>query len=267
MSHAAQKSPPWLRTTYAQSHHVVFSAFGRAIYWRKAFAVNTEFLTYWLFKYLSYFLKNIKGKWVHSICVLYTCELTLDSDTMRAANLGNLSGERNSLICSICNRSGGACVQCSVTQCLESFHPYCCYNARYQMVIRSNKSNNNNLYEIYCRKHRNSVRHPHTVTSSRNSLRQQITTTFNRSSKNAPAISTVAVDNLSKLNDRSQKRYYFWLKSFSQDYCNAFFRCLRKPTAKKSSKASKFFELEAAEVVRYYSNYVVLTILWNFFHQ
>ena len=146
--------------------------------------------------------KKKQGKWVHPICVLFTSELDLDSDTMRAANLSKLNVERKSLICSICNRSGGACVQCDVKQCLESFHPYCCYNARYQMVIRLSKSGDN-LYEIYCRKHRNRVRHPHTVTSSRNSLRQIFTT----SSKNAPqATSTVPIDNISKLNDRSQKR-------------------------------------------------------------
>ena len=136
------------------------------------------------------------GKWVHSICVVYTIELRLDIDTKRAANLGKLNAERNSLICSICNRSGGACVQCAVKECFESFHPYCCYHARYQMVTRSSK-HNDNIYEIYCRKHRNSVRHPKTVTSSRNSLRQHMIKTDNTSA-NAPAASSLSTNQLSK---------------------------------------------------------------------
>jgi len=116
---------------------------------------------------------SIEGKWVHSLCVLYTPELQLDSVTMRAENLGDLNPERKDLVCSICNRRGGACVQCEFDRCFDAFHPFCCYQNRTQMIIRV-APNGSNVYEIYCRKHKNNIRHVGRVVSSRNALDSKI---------------------------------------------------------------------------------------------
>lgn len=110
------------------------------------------------------------GKWVHALCVLFTPELQIDDVSKRAINLDCLSAQRKTLSCSICRRSGGACVQCAVDDCFEAFHPFCCFDARLQMVIRC-VDKESNIYEIYCKKHKNCVTQPRTVTSSRNDIR------------------------------------------------------------------------------------------------
>lgn len=39
--------------------------------------------------------------------------------------VNNIPKDRYALYCSLCKRSGGACLQCSFKRCTYSFHPLC----------------------------------------------------------------------------------------------------------------------------------------------
>jgi hypothetical protein len=110
------------------------------------------------------------GKWTHPVCVLFTPELTVNEVTHRPDNLPALSVERADLVCQLCHRSGGACVQCCVGDCLAAFHPYCAYVARQQMVVRVDPATELVTYELYCKKHKHAATPGDisTIASSRN---------------------------------------------------------------------------------------------------
>lgn len=78
--------------------------------------------------------------WVHPICVLFTPELTVDDDSLRANNLNKLDPDRAGLCCLICRRTGGSCVQCCHASCLATIHPYCAFRASKQLLIRNSSS-------------------------------------------------------------------------------------------------------------------------------
>jgi hypothetical protein len=102
---------------------------------------------------------------------MFTSELTIDVTSMRANNLDSIYKDRADLMCKICSKNGGACIQCSVKKCLESFHPYCAFKEHYQLIIRSEQDNG---YEVYCKKHKNNVRNIETITSARNPIISKI---------------------------------------------------------------------------------------------
>lgn len=140
-------------------------------------------------------LKRIAGKsrgWAHPICVLFTNELTLDSDTCRANNIKALHPDRKKLHCAVCKQQGGACVQCHHGSCVTAYHPFCAYSALKQMVVRVGEpgpvttadgsdthgangttdrgDDSVTSYELYCDKHRRSVVDDGTIASSRITL-------------------------------------------------------------------------------------------------
>jgi hypothetical protein len=110
------------------------------------------------------------GRWTHPVCVLFTPELTVNEVTHRPDNISALSVERADLVCQLCHRSGGACVQCCVGDCLAAFHPYCAYVVRQQMVVRVDPLTELVTYELYCQKHKHTATTGDTsaIASSRN---------------------------------------------------------------------------------------------------
>ena len=112
----------------------------------------------------------LNNEWVHQICVLFTSELHLDDNMCFDGDLRLLNKDRHDLKCKICNVEGGACIQCHVKTCLESFHPYCAFESRYQMIVRSCKKDLFS-YECYCRKHKD-VKYDKSIVAARNSIRR-----------------------------------------------------------------------------------------------
>jgi hypothetical protein len=125
---------------------------------------------------LSCFLCNCRGGilrmshdfslWVHSICVLFTPELTVDSKTLRANNLKDLDPDRRGVMCCVCRRFGGSAVQCSYADCMTACHPYCALISGKQLVVSSLDSNSTNSadsessglnYEFLCPIHQDKL--------------------------------------------------------------------------------------------------------------
>ena len=92
------------------------------------------------------------GRWVHPVCVLFTGELTVGEQSMRANNLSSLNRERMNLVCFICRKRGG--VQCAYQSCLCAYHPSCAFSSRVQMVIREETHSEIMHYDLFCEKHR-----------------------------------------------------------------------------------------------------------------
>ena len=91
-------------------------------------------------------------QWVHQICVLFTPELVTDPTSMLPCNLREIDLDRESLRCVVCQKMGGANVQCFFGDCIASMHPYCAYKSGKQMVLRSDNEGYP-TYELYCDKH------------------------------------------------------------------------------------------------------------------
>jgi hypothetical protein len=100
-----------------------------------------------------------KQRWFHPVCVLFTPELTLDDSSRRLNNITELCADRADLVCQLCRKNGGACVQCCVGECLAAFHPYCAYTARQQMLVRIDPHRDQSVCELYCPKHKHRPMH------------------------------------------------------------------------------------------------------------
>jgi hypothetical protein len=91
--------------------------------------------------------------WVHSVCAIFTPELILSSTSNRLMNMADLNREREVLKCDVCKGLGGSNVQCAFGDCLTSFHPYCAFVSKKQMIIRQDSESYCHS-EIYCNVHK-----------------------------------------------------------------------------------------------------------------
>uniref|UniRef100_A0A2P2LDD9 Uncharacterized protein LOC105637593 n=2 Tax=Rhizophora mucronata TaxID=61149 RepID=A0A2P2LDD9_RHIMU len=67
-------------------------------------------------------------QWVHMVCGLWTPGTRCPNvDTMSAFDVSGVSHPRASVVCCICNRPGGSCIQCRVVNCPGRFHPWCAH--------------------------------------------------------------------------------------------------------------------------------------------
>ncbi|KAJ4827238.1 hypothetical protein Tsubulata_015200 [Turnera subulata] len=67
-------------------------------------------------------------QWVHMVCGLWTPGTRCPNvNTMSAFDVSGASCPRTYMICSICNRPGGTCIQCRVANCSVQFHPWCAH--------------------------------------------------------------------------------------------------------------------------------------------
>ncbi|CAM6105213.1 unnamed protein product [Calypogeia fissa] len=67
-------------------------------------------------------------QWVHMVCALWMpgtrCQ---NNSTMGVFDVSGVTLSRRKMVCSICNRKGGACIQCRVVKCGVPFHPWCAH--------------------------------------------------------------------------------------------------------------------------------------------
>ncbi|XVF89362.1 hypothetical protein PTKIN_Ptkin19aG0124300 [Pterospermum kingtungense] len=67
-------------------------------------------------------------QWVHMVCGLWTPGTRCPNvDTMSAFDVSGVSYARENVVCSMCNRPGGSCIQCRVVDCSVRFHPWCAH--------------------------------------------------------------------------------------------------------------------------------------------
>ncbi|XP_052886576.1 uncharacterized protein LOC108452097 [Gossypium arboreum] len=67
-------------------------------------------------------------QWVHMVCGLWTPGTRCPNvNTMSAFDVSGVSRGRENVVCTICNRTGGSCIQCRVVDCSVRFHPWCAH--------------------------------------------------------------------------------------------------------------------------------------------
>lgn len=67
-------------------------------------------------------------QWVHMVCGLWMPGTRcLNVSTMGIFDVSGAVLPRRKLVCSICNRPGGLCIQCRVEKCSAPFHPWCAH--------------------------------------------------------------------------------------------------------------------------------------------
>ncbi|XP_042482174.1 uncharacterized protein LOC122062599 isoform X2 [Macadamia integrifolia] len=67
-------------------------------------------------------------QWVHMVCGLWTPGTRCPNvDTMSAFDVSGAQGSRKTIVCSMCYRPGGSCIQCRVANCSVQFHPWCAH--------------------------------------------------------------------------------------------------------------------------------------------
>uniref|UniRef100_A0A5B7B2P3 Uncharacterized protein n=1 Tax=Davidia involucrata TaxID=16924 RepID=A0A5B7B2P3_DAVIN len=72
-------------------------------------------------------LDSTVKQWVHMVCGLWTPGTRCPNvDTMSAFDVSGACPKGN-VVCSICNRPGGSCIQCRVVDCSIQFHPWCAH--------------------------------------------------------------------------------------------------------------------------------------------
>jgi len=67
-------------------------------------------------------------QWVHVVCGLWMPGTRcLNVSTMGVFDVSGAALPRRKLVCSLCNRPGGLCIQCRVVKCSVPFHPWCAH--------------------------------------------------------------------------------------------------------------------------------------------
>ncbi|KAL6985222.1 hypothetical protein U1Q18_018600 [Sarracenia purpurea var. burkii] len=74
------------------------------------------------------FIDSSIKQWVHMVCGLWTPGTRCPNvDTMSAFDVSGASCPKANVVCSMCNRPGGSCIQCRVRDCSIKFHPWCAH--------------------------------------------------------------------------------------------------------------------------------------------
>ncbi|KAL6296703.1 hypothetical protein ACE6H2_004845 [Prunus campanulata] len=72
-------------------------------------------------------LDSATKQWVHMVCGLWTPGTRCPNvDTMSAFDVSG-AHPRADVVCCICKRAGGSCIQCRVANCSAQFHPWCAH--------------------------------------------------------------------------------------------------------------------------------------------
>ncbi|XP_010244759.1 PREDICTED: uncharacterized protein LOC104588505 isoform X2 [Nelumbo nucifera] len=67
-------------------------------------------------------------QWVHMVCGLWTPGTRCPNvDTMSAFDVSGASRPGKNVVCSMCKRPGGSCINCRVVNCSVQFHPWCAH--------------------------------------------------------------------------------------------------------------------------------------------
>lgn len=100
-------------------------------------------------------LKRIKPSpgWSHVSCALWIPEVKVgNAERMEpVTNIEGIPTSRWNLLCCVCKKKEGACIQCSYPTCVSAYHVTCGFRSGLEM--RSHLIYNGVLHESYCPKH------------------------------------------------------------------------------------------------------------------
>ncbi len=93
--------------------------------------------------------------WVHLSCACWTPELRFAEEETKEPVVGfaGIDPKRAALLCAVCGKKQGACVQCGKAACGVAFHPECARLAGLYMEVVESRAGELN-FKMYCEKHR-----------------------------------------------------------------------------------------------------------------
>jgi hypothetical protein len=93
--------------------------------------------------------------WAHLSCALWIPEVKIgNAEKMEPiTNTEDIPASRWNLVCCVCRKKGGACVQCSHPHCVTAYHITCAFSSDLETHTRLDVRNNGVIHESYCPKH------------------------------------------------------------------------------------------------------------------
>ncbi|GAB4836814.1 hypothetical protein Ancab_001727 [Ancistrocladus abbreviatus] len=99
-------------------------------------------------------LDSTVKQWVHVVCGLWTPGTRCpDVDTMSAFDVSGASRPKVNVVCSMCKRPGGSCIQCRVETCSIWFHPWCAHQKGLSQCEVEGVNNDKVGFYVSCKFH------------------------------------------------------------------------------------------------------------------
>jgi NuA3 HAT complex component NTO1 len=99
------------------------------------------------------FKQTTNNKWAHLLCALWIPEVGLANTVYMEPieGISKVPRSRWKLICTVCKRREGACIQCADRNCFTAFHVTCARKSKFYMS--SNATDDTESMKAYCEKH------------------------------------------------------------------------------------------------------------------
>ncbi|CAG2210561.1 NuA3 HAT complex component NTO1,PHD finger protein rhinoceros,Bromodomain and PHD finger-containing protein 3,Bromodomain-containing protein 1,Peregrin,Histone-lysine N-methyltransferase ATX1,E3 ubiquitin-protein ligase Jade-2,Protein Jade-3,Protein Jade-1 [Mytilus edulis] len=94
-------------------------------------------------------------QWAHVICAWWIPGVKFGNlkEMAPIVDIDKIPKERWSLTCSICKEKVGACIQCEVNNCSQSFHVTCAYSGGFIMDASCSEDNPDPIFKANCKTH------------------------------------------------------------------------------------------------------------------
>ncbi|KAJ1978761.1 hypothetical protein H4R35_001777 [Dimargaris xerosporica] len=101
------------------------------------------------------FKKTTTNKWAHLLCALWIPEVTVANTVYMEPidNIDHIPKSRWRLVCSICRRRKGACIQCTNKSCYTAYHVTCARKAKLYLKMKTHKYTGEPIFRSFCDRH------------------------------------------------------------------------------------------------------------------
>ncbi|BGP24352.1 bromodomain and PHD finger domain containing protein 3 [Rhodotorula toruloides] len=100
------------------------------------------------------FKQTTTGQWAHLLCAIWVPETGVSNTVYMEPvdGLENIPKSRWKLVCYLCRKRVGACIQCANRQCYTAFHPTCAREYGLELKMKQGSAAGGDL-RAYCDKH------------------------------------------------------------------------------------------------------------------
>ncbi|KAJ2683864.1 hypothetical protein GGH99_004231 [Coemansia sp. RSA 1285] len=101
------------------------------------------------------FKKTTTNKWAHLLCAAWIPEVGISNTVYMEPidSVDQIPRSRWKLLCCLCHRKTGACIQCSHRQCFTAFHVTCARKAHLSMTEKLDRRTGEVVQKTFCERH------------------------------------------------------------------------------------------------------------------